>query len=250
VAQDLFKLTDPQDYTISLLLHDPTWYGRYKSNLTRQFLLTSLRSDSLRLNAVENGADASQPIYKDENLTVYAVHVYANETPSDVEKTSSGSPSLKRKRLSVSKDSPSPKRLSISGESSGLHKYRESPFRLQNEEAESWRRLVIARMFPGKEGTPFNSKHAITSRHLKNRLPSWSHRPVATSYLGFGPEYRGKFNSAIADSLGVPPGRDRGRLAKGESITLPDGRVITPDMVVGSSSPAIVRPRRDTQDLC
>jgi ribonuclease Z len=36
-----------------------------------------------------------------------------------------------------------------------------------------------------------------------------------------------------AEALGVPAGPERGQLVRGESITLKDGRVITPDMVLG-----------------
>lgn len=40
-----------------------------------------------------------------------------------------------------------------------------------------------------------------------------------------------------AEALGVPAGPERGRLVKGESVTLADGRVITPDMVLGPAVP-------------
>ena len=36
-----------------------------------------------------------------------------------------------------------------------------------------------------------------------------------------------------AESLGIPPGPERRRLVAGESVTLPDGRVIYPDQVLG-----------------
>lgn len=36
-----------------------------------------------------------------------------------------------------------------------------------------------------------------------------------------------------AESLGVPPGPERRRLVAGESVTLPDGRVVHPDQVLG-----------------
>jgi ribonuclease Z len=36
-----------------------------------------------------------------------------------------------------------------------------------------------------------------------------------------------------ADRLGVPAGRERGQLQRGESVTLPDGRVVTPGEVLG-----------------
>jgi ribonuclease Z len=40
-----------------------------------------------------------------------------------------------------------------------------------------------------------------------------------------------------AEALGIPVGPERSRLVKGESITLADERVITPDMVLGDSIP-------------
>lgn len=42
-----------------------------------------------------------------------------------------------------------------------------------------------------------------------------------------------------ADALGVPVGPERGRLVAGESVTLADGRVIRPEMVLGKEIPGI-----------
>jgi hypothetical protein len=53
--------------------------------------------------------------------------------------------------------------------------------------------------------------------------------------------HRGKFDTKKATELGVPKGKERGQLTKGESITLKDGRVITPDMCLGPSTPPAVR---------
>ena len=47
----------------------------------------------------------------------------------------------------------------------------------------------------------------------------------------------GRFDVSAADALGVPPGRERGILQAGEPLTLDDGRVITPDAVLGSARP-------------
>jgi ribonuclease Z len=47
----------------------------------------------------------------------------------------------------------------------------------------------------------------------------------------------GRFDVAAADALGVPPGRERGVLQGGEPLTLEDGRVITPDSVLGPARP-------------
>ena len=43
----------------------------------------------------------------------------------------------------------------------------------------------------------------------------------------------GRFDVETADALGVPPGRERGALQRGEPVTLPDGRTISPEQVLG-----------------
>jgi ribonuclease Z len=45
------------------------------------------------------------------------------------------------------------------------------------------------------------------------------------------------FQVEKAEALGVPAGPERGLLVRGESITLADGRTITPDMVIGEAIP-------------
>jgi ribonuclease Z len=45
----------------------------------------------------------------------------------------------------------------------------------------------------------------------------------------------GRFDVETADALGVPAGPERGMLQRGESVTLPDGRTITPDAVLGEA---------------
>jgi ribonuclease Z len=47
----------------------------------------------------------------------------------------------------------------------------------------------------------------------------------------------GRFDVQAADALGVPAGPERGALQRGESVTLPDGEVITADKVLGSPRP-------------
>jgi ribonuclease Z len=47
----------------------------------------------------------------------------------------------------------------------------------------------------------------------------------------------GRFDVETADALGVPPGPERGALQHGESVTLADGRVVTPDQVLGDARP-------------
>jgi ribonuclease Z len=47
----------------------------------------------------------------------------------------------------------------------------------------------------------------------------------------------GRFDVETADALGVPNGPERGALQRGESITLPDGRVLAPAAVLGDARP-------------
>jgi ribonuclease Z len=47
----------------------------------------------------------------------------------------------------------------------------------------------------------------------------------------------GFFDVEAADALGVPSGPERGTLQRGDSITLDDGKVVTPDEVLGAARP-------------
>ncbi len=47
----------------------------------------------------------------------------------------------------------------------------------------------------------------------------------------------GRFDVEAADALGVPAGEERGLLQRGESVTLDEDRVVTPDEVLGPSRP-------------
>lgn len=66
-----------------------------------------------------------------------------------------------------------------------------------------------------------------------------NHRgPDCYGYL-FEEKGRQPFLAEKADALGIAPGPLRGRLVKGESITLENGHVITPDMVTGEFRPGV-----------
>ena len=63
------------------------------------------------------------------------------------------------------------------------------------------------------------------------------HGVSAVGYALVEHERPGRFDVAAADAIGVPPGPERGILQGGEPITLEDGRVITPDAVLGPARP-------------
>jgi ribonuclease Z len=66
---------------------------------------------------------------------------------------------------------------------------------------------------------------------------SVSHGVSAIGY-GLVEEPRpGRFDVETADALGIPAGPERGALQRGEAITLGDGRVITPESVLGEERP-------------
>jgi len=47
----------------------------------------------------------------------------------------------------------------------------------------------------------------------------------------------GRFDVAAADALGIPVGPERGALQRGETVTLHDGRVVSPESVLGELRP-------------
>jgi ribonuclease Z len=47
----------------------------------------------------------------------------------------------------------------------------------------------------------------------------------------------GRFDAETADAVGIPVGPERGALQRGETVTLADGRVLTPDLVLGPPRP-------------
>jgi ribonuclease Z len=47
----------------------------------------------------------------------------------------------------------------------------------------------------------------------------------------------GRFDVEAANALGIPAGPERGTLQRGEAVTLPDGRVVAPESVLGEVRP-------------
>lgn len=62
-----------------------------------------------------------------------------------------------------------------------------------------------------------------------------THRGPGNFGYVFEEKSRRPFLAEKAQALGVPVGPERGRLVRGEAVTLADGRVIEPDMVLGEA---------------
>jgi ribonuclease Z len=64
-----------------------------------------------------------------------------------------------------------------------------------------------------------------------------AHGVSAIGYALVEHERPGRFDVETANALGVPSGPERGTLQRGEAVTLPDGRAVTPDQVLGDARP-------------
>ena len=96
---------------------------------------------------------------------------------------------------------------------------------------------VLRRIF-GKLTYPVNLNELRTGDVLERGDYNLVTFPVAhgVSSIGYAlleHPRPGRFDVEEADALGVPPGPERGALQRGDSVTLPDGRTITPDAVLG-----------------
>ena len=70
----------------------------------------------------------------------------------------------------------------------------------------------------------------INARPLNHRTPSYG-------YVMQEPKGLPRLNPTAAETLGVPNGRERGMLVRGEAVTLEDGRLIKPEDVVFGERP-------------
>lgn len=82
-------------------------------------------------------------------------------------------------------------------------------------------------------GEFYRAKHfSISAFPVRHRGPG------CLGYI-FQQDTHHPFQAEKAEALGVPAGPERAQLVRGESITLADGSVITPDMVLGDPVPGV-----------
>jgi ribonuclease Z len=84
-------------------------------------------------------------------------------------------------------------------------------------------------VFISQQLNEFNTR----SESSENAFEFHTNQSTELSYLFATPPSRGKFDVVKARELGVPPGKLYSELHNGRSVTLEDGTVVDPDMVVG-----------------
>lgn len=87
---------------------------------------------------------------------------------------------------------------------------------------------------------PIETGILLEENHMRLSAFPVSHRGPGCFGFVFEELPHRPFLPERADKLGIPPGPIRGDLVKGQSVTLPDGRVVTPEEILGP-------PRRGTR---
>ncbi|KAG0701177.1 hypothetical protein DFH29DRAFT_831788 [Suillus ampliporus] len=192
------------------------------------------------------------PIYKDDNISVFALPVHPDvpspEVASGSVTSSHRDTNVVNKRSGKRKRSPSPTGPSLQEVISHSDF---DPTMLVGETAQEWLRHIVRTMFPGSAAKPAASLtkdgHVSQPPGFNRPLPSiaaCNPRPTL-AYAVVGPRVRGRFDVKRAETLGLKAGPLRARVARGETVSVVgnDGveRSVGPSDVVGASEdPGVV----------
>ncbi len=94
-------------------------------------------------------------------------------------------------------------------------------------------RRVIGNLTYAVETVEIGPGDALQRSGYEIRAFGVDHRTSAVGYLIAEEARPGRFDVATADALGVPSGRERGALQRGDAVTLAGGETIHPDQVLG-----------------
>jgi hypothetical protein len=182
-------------------------------------------------------------VYRDENLKLFTIPLTSSEDRNcDKRKeTSDGSiaPSQKKRlRLSPPFRNPYSKEDSKPKETTGLQ------VNWDDLLSDSVKSTEFSQEVPSSQTRMISvdpRKNNESDEHPTISEPSHDHNGVdeftgTLCYVGVASHVRGKFDAKASDSLGVPM-KERKTLADGQSLTLEDGTVITPDMVLAPAIP-------------
>jgi ribonuclease Z len=96
-------------------------------------------------------------------------------------------------------------------------------------------RRVFGRLTYPLELIEVRPGEALARNGYELRVFPVEHGLAAVGYALVEEARPGRFDVETANALGVPSGAERGRLQRGETITLADGREVAPDDVLGAS---------------
>ncbi len=118
---------------------------------------------------------------------------------------------------------------------------RELPLRIYGprglDELLSALRRIFGRLSYSVDSTELEPGAVLERSGYRVETFSVEHGVPAIGYSIVEDERPGRFDVDTAAALGVPDGPDRGRLQRGETVTLSDGRAVTPDQVLGPTRP-------------
>lgn len=188
--------------------------------------------------------EGDNTVYSDQNIKVEAYPVLPEEVSSSdsVKRRSSSrsaSPASKRPHNGTTSQAESESADTQEAHDTEVDWWGRSgrPDRLKGKQAAEWRKLVIQDMFragsPSKpapiSSNPDRPSYFSSPAWNSSSLPEIEAPPFAVSYYVTGPPIRGRFKPEAAKAQGITPGPDFAKLTKGESVTLPDGKVILPE---------------------
>lgn len=93
--------------------------------------------------------------------------------------------------------------------------------------------VVVGRVAYPLEVVELGPGESVALRDYRIETFAVAHGTTAVGYALREDERPGRFDVAAADALGVPGGPLRGALQRGETVSLPDGRVVRPEEVLG-----------------
>jgi len=95
--------------------------------------------------------------------------------------------------------------------------------------------VVVGRVAYPLEVVELGPGESVDLQEYRIETFAVAHGTTAVGYALREDERPGRFDVTAADALGVPSGPLRGALQRGESVSLPDGRVVRPEEVLGAA---------------
>lgn len=242
---------------------------RYGNKLLLNYCTCELIVITYRTNTTVNvhELEENSAPYQDKNLTITPVIVHpVKRRKRDYKTFSTGSDG------SMSSSDGYESSSSSSGSNDSEIHFKKNPVEIE-QEAQAYRKKVVSLMFtnsnkgqkaPGHTIEADCTPRALTTAektahpladeqnkvakvmtntqrdYLMKALPRTKPSESAITYICQGVSVPRKFNKAAALALGIKPGPVYGDLQKGIDVTLPDGTVVTRDMVCDPEVPGHV----------